>query len=104
MMDGKTRGQAAVEADRTPERRHVARDMSDGVLSNGDLSQLEDSLPPFLRPADLQRLYAIGRSEAYLLANQIGAVRFGSKGKLIRVPRSGVLDDLRRRALLRNPN
>ena len=33
-------------------------------------------------PADLAKLYNIGRSEAYLLAEQIGAVRFGARASL----------------------
>jgi hypothetical protein len=54
----------------------------------------------FLTPKDLGELYGLGHDAAYLLAHEIGVIRFGTKSKLVKVPRSAVMRDLQRRAAL----
>jgi hypothetical protein len=70
------------------------------ILSSEDFAELAESLPKFLTPKDLAELYGLGHDAANLLAHEIGVIRFGTKNKLLKVPRSAVLRDLQRRAAL----
>jgi hypothetical protein len=60
-------------------------------LARETSAQFADTLPDFLSPRDLQRIIGCSRATSYLIAAQLGAVRFGGTKKLVRVPKARLL-------------
>ncbi len=51
----------------------------------------DDALPEFLSPRDLQRIIRCSRATSYLIARELGTVRFGGTKRLVRVPRAALV-------------
>src|SRR2546427_12661738 len=99
MMTRKTERAELGSPTRTAEQKPPRR-ATGPILTAEDFIELAESLPKFLTPKDLGELYGLSHDAANLLAHEIGVVRFGTKNRLLKVPRSAVLRDLWRRAAI----
>jgi hypothetical protein len=71
-----------------PAEQKPPRRATGPILSNEDLAELSESMPRFLTPKDLGQLYGLGHDAANLLAHEIGVIRFGTRNRLLKVPRN----------------